>query len=90
MTIIRDIEYLTQLFKILAYIKKDKLSSAKKFEKELNNKIKALIHSPYQHRKSYYFEDEAYRDLIYIGYTVIYKVEYERILILEIFKWQER
>ena len=74
----------------MTYIKKDKLSSAKKFQKELDTKIKALIHSPYQHRKSYYFENEAYRDLIYTDYTVIYKVEYERIVILEIFKWQER
>ncbi len=35
-------------------------------------------------------KDKAYRDLIHQGYTVIYKVEEEKILILEIFKWQQR
>ena len=37
-----------------------------------------------------YFEDKAYRDMIYQGYTIIYKVEKEKILILEIFKWQNK
>ena len=39
---------------------------------------------------SYYFDEKAYRDMIHQGYTIIYKVDKERIIILEIFKWQER
>lgn len=35
-------------------------------------------------------QDRAYRDMIYQGYTIIYKVEKEKILILEIFKWQNK
>ncbi len=49
-----------------------------------------LLDFPYQYRQSLYFEDESYRDLVYQGYTIIYKVEEERVLILEIFKWIER
>ncbi len=82
--------FLRELVSILRLISSDKVSAARKFEKNLNNKIKNLIDFPYQCRASYYFEEKAYRDMIYQGYTIIYKVEKERIIILEIFKWQER
>jgi len=78
------------LVNILKFIAHDKLSASKKFEHELNRLIKNLIDNPYKMRASYYFEDKTYRDLIYQGYTVIYKIETEQILILEIFKWQEK
>jgi len=78
------------LAKILRYIKKDKIAPVKKFEKELNNKISLLKQNPQMCRKSIYFENDFYRDLIYSGYTIIYKIEEEKILILEIFKWQNR
>ncbi len=90
MTIIKDKECLSQLLNILRFIKKDKPSASKKFEKELENKIQNLSNSPYKFRASIYFDNEVYRDLIFMGYTVIYKVETNKILILEIFKWQNR
>jgi len=90
MIIIKDTLFQKQLFSILKHIAKDKKSAAKKFENGLNKIVKNLIHFPYKFRSSYYFEDERYRDLVYSGYTIIYKVEKEKILILEIFKWQNR
>ncbi len=90
MTIIKDKLFEKQLFNILYNIAKDKKTAAKKFERELNTMIKNIVIFPYKFRASYYFDDEDYRDLIYRGYTIIYKVDKEKILILEIFKWQER
>jgi plasmid stabilization system protein ParE len=90
MIIIRGIRFDIQLFSILRYIAKDKKSAAIDFESELNHKIKDLLHFPLKYRASFYIEDEAYRDLIYKGYTIIYKVEKEKILMLEIFKWQNK
>jgi len=90
MIIVRDNYFSTQLYNILRTIARDKISAADTFEKQLNKKIQNIIDFPNQHRASYYFEDKAYRDLIYQGYTVIYKVEHERIIVLEIFKWQNR
>ena len=90
MRIIKDDYFLMQLFNILRVIAKDKKSAAKKFEKDINTKLELLKENPQMCRKSYHFEDESYRDLIYSGYTVIYKIEKDAILILEIFKWQER
>jgi len=78
------------LLNILNYISKDKKSASLKFKKELKKKISDLKENPYIYRASYYFEDESYRDLIHHGYTIIYKVEDDTIMILEIFKWQDR
>ena len=85
MTIIRDKLYSYQLANILKYILRDKASPVKKFKKEVDDKIDSLIENPLMCRKSHYFEDEAYRDLAYSGYTIIYKIEEEKIIILEIF-----
>lgn len=90
MMIIRDIRFSMQLLSILRYIAKDKKSAAVDFESELNQKINDLVYFPLKYRASFYFEDKAYRDMIYQGYTIIYKVEKEKILILEIFKWQNK
>lgn len=90
MKIIKDTKFVSQLIDILRYIAKDKKSVAIKFDRELDALIKDLTNYPLKYRKSYYMDNEAYRDLIYKGYTIIYKVEAEQILILEIFKWQDR
>ena len=90
MTIEKKPRFLRELVSILRLIREDKVSASVQFEKQLNKKIKNLLDFPYQYRASYYFDDKVYRDLIHQGYTVIYKVEEERIIILEIFKWQNR
>ncbi len=41
----------------------DKISTVKKFEKNLNEKFQLLKSNPLMCRKSYYFEDESYRDI---------------------------
>ena len=90
MTIEKKPLYIEQIKGIVRFIAKDKISPAIKFEKELNKKLHELKKFPYLYRPSYYFEDEAYRDLVYMGYTIIYKVEADKILVLEIFKWVDR
>ena len=90
MAIKKDKLFVIQLKKILIYIAADKRTAAVKFESELNKKILQLPENPYLFRQSYYFENSAYRDLAYSGYTIIYKLDIADILILEIFKWQAR
>ena len=83
---------LTDLFKnnfeqIFEYIAKDKFSVAKNFKKELFETIRAIPHFPYKYRKSFYFDSETYRDMIFKKYTIIYKIDLElnRIVVLDIF-----
>ncbi len=90
MKIVIEIGFSEPLLIILATIAKDKKSASKKFNKDLKEKIELLLESPFIHRPSIYFEDIKYRDLIFKGYTIIYKVEDNEIRILDIFKWQDR
>jgi len=87
MQIKRSKKYEIQLFQILDYIAKDKLSASKKFSNELEKRIYSLIDNPFSCRKSIYFDDENIRDLIYSGYTINYRVNLDKqtIEILSIF-----
>lgn len=75
---------------ILTRIASDKKSAAIDFKRELKKKIGALWDYPYMYRQSHYYSDEHYRDLIYKGYTVVYKITEDAIQILDIFKWVEK
>ena len=89
MIIIKDKKFLRKIQLIYEYIKKDKPIAAKNFVYELNLKIKNLKTFSKMYRKSVYFDDENYRDMIHKGYIVIYKIEKDKIIILDIFKWSE-
>ena len=81
-------KYLLHLLSILKYIATDKPSAAQKFEKALEQKLADLTLFPLQYKASSYIPNEAYRDMVFEGYTLIYKVEPTKIIILDIFKWQ--
>jgi len=59
----------------LAYIAKDKPEAARKFKKDIIKRIKQLSQSPYSNRKSIYFDRFDIRDLIFKGYTIVYKID---------------
>src|SRR3989338_8910186 len=69
---------------------KDKKSAAIKFKSNLKEKIELLRVSPFMCEKSKYINNDNYRDLIFKGYTTIYKIEENQIKVLEIFKWEDR
>ncbi len=47
---------------------------------------------PFKFRKSFYFEDENVRDMIFKGYTLPYLVNIQKdtFVLLDIFKWKEQ
>jgi plasmid stabilization system protein ParE len=77
---------------ILEYIAKDKITASKNFKKELFKQIKNIPNFPYKYRKSFYFEDENVRDIIFKGYTVVYEVNINKglIVVLDIFNQNKR
>ncbi len=85
MTIKKSNLFKIQLQNILENIAKDKISAMQTFRKELNKQLSNLKNMPYKYRKSYYYDDEKVRDMIFKGYTIIYKIYDEYILIVEIF-----
>jgi len=92
MQIIRSENFLNSLSIVTDYIAKDSLDNAISFMDILDNKIDNLVHFPYKYRKSFYYNNENIRDLIFKGYTIPYMVDNEnnQIIILDIFKWTDR
>ena len=90
MQIVYEESFSKSLFQIITFISKDKKSSAVKFKNNLKEKIELLKLSPFMCRKSKYINNENYRDLIFKGYTTIYKIEEKQIKILDIFKWEDK
>ncbi len=67
---------------ILEYIAKDKLEASKKFKKDLFKQIKNLPNYPYKFRKSFYFDNDEIRDMIFKRYTVVYEIDLNNNLII--------
>jgi len=57
------------------FIAEDKPIAARNFKKDILNSLKDLNTLPYKQRKSIYFEDENIRDLIFKGYTIVYRIK---------------
>lgn len=63
----------------------DKPLAASEFLDEIFTRIELLKTNPFQCRKSYYSDNPNIRDLVFKGYTVVYRVQEDRIEILKIF-----
>lgn len=76
-----------QLLDIVDYIAKDKVNASINFAYELEKLIFLVPENPLKNRPSIYFNNENVRDMIYRGYTIIYKVSFQKntIEILRIF-----
>jgi mRNA-degrading endonuclease RelE of RelBE toxin-antitoxin system len=90
--IVKSPLYNVQLIKRLKNIAMDTPNNARKFKKKLDKHIYDLDYMPYKFRASYYYDNENTRDLIVQGYTIPYLIDEEnqKIIILDIFKWEER
>ena len=83
--IIRTQRFKSQFRNIVFFIAKDKKSVAKSFKSTLNKSIDDLPNFPYKCRKSIYFENENIRDMIFMGYTIIYEIFEDKIEVMMIF-----
>ena len=87
MKIVFSSQFKIQLISIINYISKDKKTAALNFKNELQFKISKLPTFPKMYRKSNYADNENIRDLIFKGYTIVYEIKKNELLILDIFKW---
>jgi len=76
-----------ELREIVKYIAKDKKSASVNFNNNLKQQIKDIPNNPLKYAKSGYFEDPNVRDMTFIGYTIIYEINFENnsIEVLRIF-----
>ena len=89
MQIVRSKKYLNSLQEIMQFISIDSKKRALTFRNQLDKQISNIQDMPYKYRKSIYFNNETIRDLIFKGYTIVYKVDEakEQITILGIKKY---
>lgn len=72
----------------LDYIAEKSPENARKLKDELLIKIKEIPLFPFRYRKSIYFEDNNIRDLIFKGYTIVFRITEEQIEIFGLVKYQ--
>lgn len=90
MIINKNPSFNSKLFSILKFIAINNPASAKRFKIELDKKITDLTNMPLKYRQSIHYDDMQTRDLIFKGYTIPYLVDNDVIVILDIFKWENK
>ena len=81
MKIVRSSKYTKSLKEQIKFISLDSKNRAFAFKSEIDKHINNLVHMPYKCRKSIYFQDETIRDLIFKGYTIVYKIDETKAII---------
>jgi len=78
MQIIYQPKFINSFNNIWDYISQDSKNRANKFQREIKKLIEDIHHMPYKCRKSIYFDNDNIRDLIFKGYTIVYKVNEDK------------
>jgi plasmid stabilization system protein ParE len=89
MRIVYKETFVQRLEKQLQFITIDNPTAAKRFKKKLIESIKKIPNNPKIYRKSIYFEDESIRDLIYKGYTIVFRINDDQIEVFGFVKFQQ-
>jgi len=81
--------FLQRLGSQVNYISRHHPANARKFKNELITLIKTIPNNPYRFRKSIYFDIDEVRDLLFKGYTVVFRIAYSRIEVFGLVKHQQ-
>ena len=91
MRVVKSAYFNSGLKVVLRFIAVDSKVRAKKFKNELYEGLKNIVHMPYKHRRSIYFDKNEIRDFVFKGYTIVYEIDKNknRIIIMGITKYKE-
>ncbi len=91
MKILYEPRFVNDFYHIWNFIASDSINRANTFKRALKQQIEDLVGMPYRCRKSIYFDDESIRDLVFKGYTIVYKVDKanDTVLVLGITKYKK-
>lgn len=70
------------------YIAQDSVPRAKRFKNNIMKRVKEIPKNPFQYRKSIYFTSDHIRDLIYKGYTIVFRITKTQIEVFGFVKYQ--
>jgi len=89
MKIVYKESFINRLENQLEYISLDSPSRARKFKNEILNRIAKIKRNPWQFRKSVYFNNPNIRDLIFKGYTIVFRINQDTIEVFGFLKFQK-
>jgi plasmid stabilization system protein ParE len=89
MKIVFKDSFLKRLERQIDFIASDSPKHARIFKNELLARINNIPSNPRRNRKSIYFKDNSIRDLIFKGYTVVYRINEETIEIFGLVNYQQ-
>ena len=70
--------FIDQLNDQVDFIARDKPTAARKFKNDILKEVKQIGQRPFSFRHSDYFEEENYRDMVFKGYKVVFKIDEEK------------
>lgn len=88
MKIIFKDSFIKRLENQIDFISKDSPTRARKFKNELLGRIRDISSNPLKHRKSIYFNDKQIRDLVYKGYTIVFRITTDSIEVFGFVNYQ--
>ena len=71
------------------YLNERSPKAAQRFKTKIIDKIKGISRNPYHCRKSMCFDDDSIRDLVYDGYTVVFRVNGNQVEVFGLVRYQE-
>lgn len=80
--------FVDRLEKQIDYISIDSPPRARKFKNDLLNRVKEISKNPFRYRKSIYFNTDNVRDLIFKGYTIVFRINNDTIEVFGLVKYQ--
>ena len=89
MKIVLKDTFVNRLGDQLEYIAQSNPANARKFKNDLFQQIKSIPSNPYKYRKSVWFDDQSIRDLIFKGYTIVFKINANSIEVFGFVKQQK-
>ncbi|WP_298692430.1 type II toxin-antitoxin system RelE/ParE family toxin [uncultured Sulfuricurvum sp.] len=81
--------FIAKLQLVLEKIAEDKKSAAHSFRREILHECQNLSDFPYRCRRSIHYNDDNIRDLIFKGYTIIYKIMDDEIKVFALTKYED-
>ena len=89
MNLIIQRSFYLKLDRQLKYISFDKPRAAHKFRKDIFVKIKEIPSRPMSYKKSDFFEDERFREMIFKGYRVVFEIRKDLIVVFAFHNWED-
>lgn len=81
--------FIAKLRFVVERIADDKKSAAHAFRREILRECYSLSDFPYRCRRSIHYNDDNIRDLIFKGYTIIYKIVDDEIKVFALTKYED-